>query len=604
MGAEVRRYHDFNQIVCHSEPHGIDAFDDGYSSVPDQYTNGLGPLSNSPSMVSSQRNHPEATSLHHRFVEILHLLNHTHNSSYPVSNNAFPIPPPSHNRQLIGFSANTHDPTVPVGLYGHGSFSPASSRFGTPNMTLTGFNNFPSVYHNNVNDVLVNNRHPIIYPDGLPGSFDHTVPVTADLPLPIRLTNTPRGSSTVHTPPAGVSQADLNYPAHLISDHPSQMLQENWAGHAMAPSQQDRAFNSTYQTGRLVLSRPSSALIPHQDAGVVQSSHQIRVLPTSRLSHEQAHRTSNNCIPSIALHQLGNAQGQATCLVNSYHHSPYQSNTFQAQAANGSSQAGNSTRASQHQHSHTANSTPQITGYDQAIEIHFSPGLNSSGPSGQDDGRPSGEFQLPRIPRSLALLPTLGLRPSQNGLAGVKFHEFPRIPTEIRLMIWAYSIELGGPRFTFWGYMNLPPAMAQVSMEARGVYKKGLTYWMLASGQRFTVHEPKQNMRYFGHEVPGLKLCSPGTFSPIPTQMVPSLLPIGLLSGMNILPPRKNIYTSAKKGEIRSLTLQCSWPIRRYANIDPRKCLFELDAGCHSNCPSRLPCLYLFPTWRQAQGRR
>jgi hypothetical protein len=130
-------------------------------------------------------------------------------------------------------------------------------------------------------------------------------------------------------------------------------------------------------------------------------------------------------------------------------------------------------------------------------------------------------------------------------------------------MIWGFSIEFGVPRFTFWGYMNLPPAMAQVSMEARGVYKKDLTYWMLADGQRFTVHEPKQNMRYFAREIPGLKLCSPGKFSPILVQMEPSQLPIGLLSGMNTLPPLKKIYISEKRREIWSLILQCSWSIRR-----------------------------------------
>jgi hypothetical protein len=100
-------------------------------------------------------------------------------------------------------------------------------------------------------------------------------------------------------------------------------------------------------------------------------------------------------------------------------------------------------------------------------------------------------------------------------------------------MVWHCIIQRGVPRFIFFGYINLPPAMAQVNAEARKVYKDDCKYYKLADTQRVTIYAPQQDMFLFKQYTPGLRLATPGEWSPVPVEMTPSPLPLGLISGMN-----------------------------------------------------------------------
>lgn len=99
-------------------------------------------------------------------------------------------------------------------------------------------------------------------------------------------------------------------------------------------------------------------------------------------------------------------------------------------------------------------------------------------------------------------------------------------------MVCNRTIQRGIRRYIFFGYMNLPPAMAQVNVEARRVYKDDCKYYKLADAQRVTIYAPKQNMFLFKKYIPGLRLAIPGEWSTVPVEMTPSPLPFGLLSGM------------------------------------------------------------------------
>ncbi len=392
--------------------------------------------------------------------------------------------------------------------------------------------------------------------------------------LPIATPNYYRGSRAMHNPPVRALQPyttgpfrQINaYNAHMAQDaragilaaHQSQIPGVHRGGSAIFSAQQSRAFHPLHQTGPVVSAQRSSAGFPSQSTGVIQSSRHAGALPASGFPNGQVHQNNNHARP-VGSHHTGAPQGRLAHPVNNPHPAAYPVNHIQGQAANTSRHPGSQIGASQSQAAnpllHPGNqigarqllTAPAVSPVLPApvspastrnpLEIYFiSPrGINYSGPFGQHGGRRSRVNQLPRLYEPISRLGRLGSSP--NGLAETTFHNFGNLPLELRLMVWNCTIQRGVPRFIFFGYMNLPPPMAQVNTEARRVYKNDCKYYKLADTdtQRVTSYAPQQDMFLFKQHIPGLRLANPGEWSPVPVEMTPSPLPLGLLSGLSTL---------------------------------------------------------------------
>ena len=358
-----------------------------------------------------------------------------------------------------------------------------------------------------------------VQPVAAPNSF-HVSRAWNDAPLPLRTGNY-SGAKAYSDHMAQAAQAGI------LRAHGSQIAQAHRGGPAIFRPQQSRAFHSVQQIGPVVYSQRSSAGFPSQNSGAIQSSRQAEALPASRLSYGHVHQ-NNNYVRSVGSHHTGAPQGQLAHPVNNSHPGAHPFNHSQGQAANSSRHPGNQIGASQGQVADTSlrpghqSGAPQLQSAPAVIlnplEIYLtSLGSNSSGPFGQHGGRRSRVNQLPRL-RERRFFPG-GLRSSPNGLAATTFYNFPNLPIELRLMVWNRTIQRGVPRFIFFGYMNLPPAMAQVNVEARGVYKHDCKYYKLADTQRVTIYAPNQDMFLFKKYIPGLRLATPGEWSTVPVEM-------------------------------------------------------------------------------------